>query len=69
MSKASEWAVTVTTRPQLKLPEENSTDGAVELIAEVTDKGRLNLRASIASPERAIAFAHWILDVFGEPTP
>ena len=54
-------------RPQLHVRTDPDDPSVGELIAEVTDKGRLNLRASVAEPDRALALARWILDVFEEP--
>jgi AMMECR1 domain-containing protein len=71
MSKASEWADAIARRPFLKLPPEDSSKdpGGVEIVAEVTDRGRLNLRGSVGSPERALALAHWIIDTFSDAEP
>jgi hypothetical protein len=65
MSKASEWAMTFKKRPRFWLPSSEES-GALELVAEVSDSGRLNLRGSVATPDKALALARWILDVFGE---
>jgi hypothetical protein len=66
MSKASAWADLLSQRPKLMLPEENSKDGAMELVAEVSERGRLTLKGSVAEPARAIAFARWILATFSD---
>ena len=36
------------------------------LVGNVTERGRLETHNASLSPEQALAFAHWILDTFGE---
>jgi len=78
VSRAGEWARTASEPPAFFLPEVTCGNPrtAAQAMAMVNSgqqgEPRLYLNTTYTnylSPSTALAFAHWIIDTFGEPAP